>query len=66
MDKVRLGEAYAIRLGSLRGLIETLDGEIRRLEARTHRQLRDDRGYRVIQQLNGVGSMRRCSWRCGS
>lgn len=42
-------------LGSLRDLIEIHDREIVELDRRIQRQLRNDTGYRVIQQLNGVG-----------
>jgi transposase len=55
LNQIRLGEAYEIRLESLRDLIEVLDTEIRSLEAVTHRKLKDDHGYRTIQRLNGVG-----------
>jgi transposase len=55
LNEINLGEAYAIRLESLRDLIEVLNGEIRQLDSLVHRKLRDDPGYRTIQQLNGVG-----------
>jgi transposase len=55
LDDTEMGDAYDYRLGSLRDLIEVYDAEIRRLEQRIHHQLRDDPGYRVIQQLHGVG-----------
>lgn len=55
LDEVSLGDAYEVRLESLRDLIGTLNSEIRQLDATVHRKLRDDVGYRVIQQLNGVG-----------
>lgn len=55
LNDTRMGDAYEIRLESLRDLIEVLDGEIKELERVTHHRLRDDVGYRVIQQLNGVG-----------
>ena len=55
LDETALGDAYEYRLESLRDLIGVYDTEIRRLDERIHRQLRDDVGYRAIQQLNGVG-----------
>jgi len=55
LDELSLGDAYGYRLESLRDLIKILDVEIRQLDATVHRKLRDDVGYRVIQQLNGVG-----------
>ncbi len=50
-----MSDAYEYRLGSLRDLIAVYDTEIRQLDQRIHYQLRDDVGYRVIQQLNGIG-----------
>ncbi len=55
LDETRMGDAYEYRLESLRDLIEVYDREIDALEHRIHGQLRDHHGYRVIQQLNGVG-----------
>ena len=55
LNQTRLGDAYEIRLESLRDLIEVYDREIAELDGWIHRRLRDDAGYRVIQQLNGVG-----------
>ncbi len=55
LDETRLGDAYQVRLESLRDLIEIYDNEIHQLDARVHATLQDDSGYRVIQQLNGVG-----------
>ena len=55
LDETQMGDAYQYRLQSLRDLIAVYDIEIRQLDQRIHRQLRDDVGYRTIQQLNGVG-----------
>ncbi len=44
LDDTEMGDAYEYRLESLRDLIEVYDAEIRRLEQRIHRQLRDDVG----------------------
>ncbi len=55
LDETSLGDAYEYRVASLRDLIEIYNTEIRQLETRVHQQLRDDVGYRTIQQLTGVG-----------
>ena len=55
LDETSLGDAYEYRVRSLRDLIEIYNTEIRQLETRVHQQLRDDVGYRTIQQLTGVG-----------
>ncbi len=62
LDATVLGDAYQYRLESLRELIAVYDTEIRQLEDRIHRRLRDDDGYRVIQQLNGVGKVHAASF----
>jgi len=55
LDETHLGEAYEYRVGSLRDLIGIYDREIKVVDGRIHHQLRDDRGYRAIQMLSGVG-----------
>ena len=55
LDETPLGEAYEVRVGSLRDLIGVYDREITELDARIHLRVRDDAGYRAIQQLSGVG-----------
>ena len=50
-----LAEAYRHRVASLRRLISRYDIEINHLDKRIHTRLADDPGYRVIQQLDGVG-----------
>lgn len=49
LNQTRLGDAYEIRLESLRDLIAVHDREIVELDGWIHRRLRDDAGYRVIQ-----------------
>ncbi len=49
------GEAYEYRVESLLDLIGRYDREITELDGRIHLVLRDDAGYRAIQQLSGVG-----------
>jgi transposase len=55
LDSLDMGDAYALRVDSLRDLVDVFDEEIRQLERRIHDRLKNDVGYRVIQQLNGVG-----------
>ena len=55
LNETRLGDAYEYRLESLRDLIEVYDREIAALEERIRDRFRNHHGYRVIQQLNGVG-----------
>jgi len=57
LDALSLPEAYALRIASLRGLIDIYDTEVRRLDAHIHRQCKDDRGYQAILRLNGVGKV---------
>ena len=57
LDAMVLPEAYALRLASLRGLIDIYDTEVRRLDAHIHRQCKDDRGYQAILGLHGVGKV---------
>jgi transposase len=55
LDRMELGEAYTIRVESLRDLIEHYDREISMLEAQIRSRLRGHRGYRAIQAINGIG-----------
>jgi transposase len=55
LDETPLGDAYGYRVESLRDLIGHYDREISELDQRVHVRLRDDVGYRTIQQLPGVG-----------
>jgi len=52
---MELGRNYAVRVQSLRDLIERYDREIVMLERDIHQHLRADRGYRAVQAINGVG-----------
>ena len=56
LDETPLGEAYEYRIESLQDLIGRYDREITEPDRRVHRWLRDDAGYRTIQQLSGVGT----------
>ena len=55
LDGMALGESYTIRVESLRDLIGIYDREIVMLEHKIHAHLRQDRGYRAVQAINGVG-----------
>src|SRR6266699_3851794 len=55
LDTMALGEAYTIRVESLRDLIEVYDREVAMLETKIRERLRGDRGYRAIQAINGIG-----------
>jgi transposase len=55
LDEMSLDDGYAMRVESLRDLIEFYDREIAMVEPEIHRWLRDDAGYRAIQAIHGVG-----------
>ena len=55
LDALQLGDVYALRVRSLRDLIEVYDEQVVALERAIYDRLRDDRGYRTIQQINGIG-----------
>ena len=55
LDEMPLGPVYAVRVESLRDLIEIYDREVARLEREIHTWLRDDKGYWAIQAIDGVG-----------
>lgn len=55
LDETALGDAYTIRVESLRDLIEVYDREVAMLETQVRQRLRGHRGYRAIQAINGIG-----------
>jgi len=55
LDELALPDAYVIRIESLRDLVGTVDREVAMLDRCIHLRLKDDRGYRAIQALDGVG-----------
>ena len=55
LDAMNLAEPYAVRVESLRDLVEVYDREVAMLERRIHQRLRADKGYEAIQALQGVG-----------
>src|SRR6266571_1527891 len=55
LDTMELGRNYAIRVRSLRDLIDVYDREIKMLERDLHQHLKGHRGYRAVQAIHGVG-----------
>jgi transposase len=55
LDTVVLGDAYSIRVQSLRDLIELADREIAMLEKEIAPVFAGDLGYQAIQAISGVG-----------
>ena len=55
LDSLDLPMGYSCRLESLRDLIRDYDREVIGLDRRIAIRLADDRGYRAIQALDGVG-----------
>jgi transposase len=55
LDKVPLGDAYRIRVESLRDLIELMDREIAMLEKEIGPYFAGDLGYQAVQAIPGVG-----------
>jgi transposase len=55
LDDVPFDRAYALRVASLRELIEALDEEVTVFEREVHKLLKDDKGYRAVQAVDGVG-----------
>jgi len=55
LDEIQFGDAYRIRVESLRDLIELCDREIAMLEKETAPVFAGDLGYQAIQAIPGVG-----------
>ena len=55
MNEVHLGDAYRVRVESLRDLIEACDREITMLEEHIAPILAGDLGYQSVQTIPGVG-----------
>jgi transposase len=55
LNEMMLGEAYTIRVESLRDLIEVYDREVGMLETKIRERLHGHQGYRAIQAINGIG-----------
>jgi transposase len=55
LDRVVLGDAYTVRVESIRDLLEVLGKEIESLQRLVTRRLAGHQGFRAIQALEGVG-----------
>jgi transposase len=55
LDSLQLGAPFAMRVRSLRGLIDVYDREVKVLERDIHRHLKGHHGYRAVQVINGIG-----------
>lgn len=55
LDEVPFDRAYALRVESLRELVDALNKEVTLFEREVHKLPRDDRGYRAVQAIDGVG-----------
>lgn len=55
LDTCPLADAYAVRVESLRDLIEVIEREITMLQERINTWLADDAGYQAVQAIPGVG-----------
>ena len=55
LDTCELGEAYAVRVESLRDILEVVGREVTMLEGRIAAALDNDAGYWAIQAIPGVG-----------
>jgi transposase len=55
LDTCPLGDAYAVRVESLRELIELVGREITMLQGRVDDWLADDAGFHAVQAIPGVG-----------
>jgi len=55
LDEMPFEGAYAIRVESLRDLLEVYERELAMVTAELHRRLVDHPGYRAIQAIHGIG-----------
>ena len=55
LDRLELPEAYAMRLDSLRSLLDVYERAIAELDTHIHAQLKADPGYQALMTLPGVG-----------
>ena len=55
LDDMPFDRAYALRVESLRELVDVFDKEVVLFEREVHKLLKDDKGYRAIQAIDGVG-----------
>jgi len=57
LDRLELPEAYAMRLDSLRNLLDVYEAAVAELDTHTHVQLKADPGYQAVMTLPGVGKV---------
>ena len=57
LDRLELPEAYALRLDSLRNLLDVYERSIAELDTHIQGQLKADPGYRALMTLPGVGKV---------
>ncbi len=57
LDSLELPMAYALRIDSLRDLIDLYSREIALMDHYIHAQLKDDHRYQVIQHIDGIGKV---------
>ena len=57
LDRLELPEAYAMRLDSLRNLLDVYEHSIAELDAHIHAQLKSDPGSQAVMTLPGVGKV---------
>ncbi len=55
LDTAPLGDAYVVRVESLRDLLEVYDREIAMLDRKIAKRLAHDQGYLALQAIPGVG-----------
>lgn len=55
LDECQLGQAYAVRVESLRDVLEVVGREVAMLDRRITAAVADDPGYRAVQSIHGVG-----------
>jgi transposase len=58
LDQLPFEGVYGLRVESLRDLLEVYEREIAMVERRLRQALHNDRGYRAIQALHGVGPIK--------
>jgi hypothetical protein len=62
LDRPELPEAYAVRLDSLRNLLEVYEAAIAELDTHIHAQLKADPRYQALLTLPGVGKVIAAIW----
>ncbi len=57
LDRLELPEAYAMRLDSLRNLLDVYEAAIAELDTHIHAELKAEPGYQAVMTLPGVGKV---------